>query len=157
MEVKSKEGTSARIQKLKATTLRKSLLKDITACEFALRLEANHANKDQIIDFDRLMSTLNNDMALLRVQNYGIDTEPLVARIVGLQEDLMLASQNKPLLNFDLSVPASDQDDIDDMKHKKLASIQDLKDNLRIRIREDGSVDWDGTLASGRFECCLGA
>jgi hypothetical protein len=154
MEVGSMEGSSSRIQKIKAITLRKSLLKDITACEFALRVEASHANKDQIIDFDRLVVTLDNDLVQLRRRSYGIDTEPLVARMLGLREDLLLASQNLPLRNFDFAEPGIDRDEttgtVDITKQKQQSSIQDLKDNLRIRIREDGSVDWDGALASGK-------
>lgn len=147
---------SPRIQKIKNLTLYKDILRDITAGEFALRLEATHSKKDQIVDFDRLISKLDADLLQLeRRRTLFADSDTLISRVLRVREDLLLAAQNLPLKNTDFiltdpfepvpDAPVEPQPSSDASNVK----MKELRDNLRIRVREDGTVDWDGTLASG--------
>lgn len=150
---------SPRIQKIKNLSLHKDILRDITASEFALRLESAHPKKDQIVDFDRLISKLDADLFLIeRRRAVFADSENLISRILRVREDLLLASQNLPLRNTEFiltepfeTIPTTEVDAVPTEGNNKL-KMKELRDSLRIRVREDGTVDWDGTLATGSYK-----
>ena len=165
---------SPRVQNIKDISLQKDILRDITASEFALHVEPNQKDKTQIIDFEKLIAKLDQDLLHLeRRHSYIINKDELVPRILRIKEDLQLASQDLPLkyavMNptaFATTVTPTDNDEqmsvVDSnevgnttrisrsiMEGQHGLNVKELAENLRIRIREDGSVDWDGALASG--------
>lgn len=154
---------SPRVQKIKDISLQKDILRDITAAEFALKIEAKQNSKDQIIDYDKLLIKLEDDLIQLeKRQSSLLNDETLIPRIINLKEDLILASQNLPLkynlnslITEDIilnttTTSSSNSSNSNTVNIENASSkVKEFTKNLLITVREDGSVDWDEALASG--------
>jgi len=87
------------VQRIKDISLYKDILKDITAAEFALKIEAKQKGREEIIDFDKLIVRLTDALALIQKRQKLLisdDTDGLMDRISSLREDLILASNSLP-------------------------------------------------------------
>lgn len=96
----SSSSSSLRVQRIKDISLYKDILRDITAAEFALKIEAKQKGTEKIIDFDKLIVKLTDALVQIEKRQQLLirdDTTSLLDRINSLKEDLILASNNLPL------------------------------------------------------------
>lgn len=158
---------SPRIQKIKEITLQREILNDISASEFALRLDVKQQNDTTLIDYERLIQKLDRDLELLQNAEPKYDfTEKITPRLLSMREDLTLASNNLPLKNIVFSEEVISSDStatiVVDEKVSTTSAVEvekltkDLRESLRITVREDGTVDWDNAIASGKQVAKIG-
>lgn len=159
----SASNLSPRIQKIKELLLQKEILKDITASEFALRLEIKtKENQTQMIDYERLINKLNINLKILNkdfISSKEISNK-LIHRINIIKEDLLLISQNlspkhfqemnEDEITFNVPLTTSSSSSTDGEGTEVGSAGMNKLTSFRLLVREDGSVDWDGTIASGR-------
>lgn len=96
----SSSSSSLRVQRIKDMSLYKDILRDITAAEFALKIEAKQKGTEKIIDFDKLIVKLTDALVQIEKRQQLLirdDTSSLLDRINSLKEDLILASNSLPL------------------------------------------------------------
>jgi len=96
----SSSSSSLRVQRIKDMSLYKDILRDITAAEFALKIEAKQKGTEKIIDFDKLIVKLTDALVQIEKRQQLLirdDTSSLLDRINNLKEDLILASNSLPL------------------------------------------------------------
>jgi calcineurin-like phosphoesterase family protein len=164
---------SPRVQKIKDISLQKEVLRDITSSEFALQVEVKQ--KETSIDYEKLISKLDYDIRVLKNRQQAIKSEKneaLIQRIEYIKENLISASQgiqpnytaNSTAINeFDekllidkqhitttTSIPIESIDENITTKNNVNEIKKEIRQKFRVIVREDGSVDWDGALASGR-------
>jgi len=93
--------SSLRVQRIKDISLYKDILRDITAAEFALQIEAKQKSREKIIDFDKLIVKLTEALVQIEKRQQLLiscdDTASLLDRINSLKEDLIVASNSLPL------------------------------------------------------------
>jgi len=195
---------SPRVQRIKDLSLQKDILRDVTASEFALRVEVSTPDPQDstsesktaaAIDYEKLISKLDDNLDILsrrpelnNLTPYSYGSQPIVtnsaikpsppsididvdgynsnnltARILRIKEDLLLVSQNQPpkhIVNF-LSEPTSEvqpgTSTTTTSSSSSSPSTSSPKRRLRILVREDGTVDWDGALAGGKEVARFGA
>ena len=153
--IKIASSVSDRVQKLKDATQQKEILRDITASEFALRLEVSNRTNSKI-DYDMLISNLNHDIDLLKSQRER--GKSLLLRVEETKNSLLY---RKSVQN-ERSEDEDDDDDVteatataltdtilkSDSSEQPLSDIKDLRarvvNELRLIVREDGTVDWLG-------------
>ncbi len=167
-------NTSPRVQSIKNVVLQNEVLRHILSSEFALRVEVKQ--KDTYIDYNRLIRKLDMDLTLLN-QNFTAPqpfASSLIERIVEVREKLSVAARND-LLTMESNIPTvldavelSLEQSLDDSNADEtytnhsitengnrsssfLSLRREFRDGLRILVREDGSVDWEGALASGQL------
>lgn len=150
---------SPRIQRIREISLQREILNDISASEFALRVEVKESDKE-LIDYEKLISKLDRDLEVLQNSDVKFDFgDKLVPRLLAMKEDLLLAINNLPPKNIVLDDPGSTSSLATDVttsdgKNSDSSDVEklkkDLTENLRIMVREDGTVDWDGAIASGK-------
>lgn len=194
---------SPRVQRIKDLSLQKDILRDVTASEFALRVEVSTPDpQDSIsesktsaaIDYEKLISKLDDNLDILNRRpelnnliSYGIqpivssgsikpsspstdfdidgyNSNNLTARILRIKEDLLLVSQNQPpkyIANFHSESTPEVQSGTSVTTSSSSSSSSPNstapKRRLRILVREDGTVDWDGALAGGKEVARFGA
>ena len=78
---------SPRIQKLRDLCLQKDVLRDLTAAEFAIRLEFKKNSSN--INYDKLISNLNHDIRILNLRKYSNKSSELIDRVVSTKNDLV--------------------------------------------------------------------
>lgn len=192
------ESASTKLQRLKDLMWSRETSEDLTAAEFACRVETTTLDsrrkyRRRAVDFDKLLTQLHNrlsdlgcDMTVAQVAN---DTEPfhfavetgegmgsliysneerneLVRRIWRTRSQLIsvirdnneqeaiesnTTSSSLPfsiIPSFpELRVPKEDDDTYDDSSHGSDTSLNRRKDlKPKLYVRDDGTVDWDGTL-----------
>lgn len=163
-----------RVQRLKEISFQKETLRDITAAEFALRVEIK--NDASTIDYDRLISTLDNKLELL--EQRGIkspESQVLVDRLKRTQAELVrIKSQvenqrgqraantaakvstgtagSESLSRKDPSAAAKLSQAVADNER-----LKEIQESLRVIVREDGTVDWDGAKETGKEVAKFGA
>lgn len=139
---------SSRVQKIKDVILQRDILKDITASEFALRLEVKKDSNS--IDYDKLILKLDENIFLLRKRDND-DNRDLINRIVKTRDELIDAKKDLPVRNIQISTKVLEAIKVD-MSVPSINStrVKDLQESLRLIVREDGTVDWDGAVASGK-------
>ena len=154
-------ATSKRIQNIKDISLNKEVLKDVTASEFALQLEVKTSRENAKIDYEMLIAKLRQHVAVLSARGRAADSE-LIARIEATKErlvqlDMSLAEAGPgPGVGAGVSnvVKAGAEPTTDLLKEAADAldtkRVRELKESLRVIVREDGSVDWDGATAAGK-------
>lgn len=167
-------GTSSRVQRIKDVSLQKDILRDITACELALRIEV--VKKDDstpTIDYATLIAKLDSNIKILTDRNL----EDMIPRIINVKEQLRqaftqqnvskliensttpikvndnTATSEEPLESTTKEIVAVEiMDEATDKVNKEI--VEELKakvdERIRILVREDGSVDWEGAKASGK-------
>jgi hypothetical protein len=191
---------SNRIQKIKEITLQKEILNDISASEFALRVEVKKQERNTLlIDYDKLIAKLEKHLQLLQKPDSKFDfATKLIPRLIQMKEDLTLAANNLPTkhitINYEpiveeieennenetisLSNNSNNNNNNDNLSSSTSTSTtpiipttiisqtaaknveqlkKELSDNLRILVREDGTVDWDGAIQSGKQVAKIGS
>eukprot|EP01036_Dinobryon_divergens_P033785 gene33785-43656_t len=176
-----------RVQRLKDLSLQKEILKDVTAAEFALRIEVSSSSEPQetattaAIDYGKLISKLEENIETIsnrpELNNLG-EKEPsqevvndigaissqrsinLTTRIVHVKEDLELAAKGLPPKH--MADYLSEGNIVESVQEPSTATATITSPGngirgLRILVREDGTVDWDGAIASGREVARFGA
>ena len=149
------DRSSARVRKIKELTRQKGVLNDITAAEFALSVESK-GSVDSKIDYEMLIRRLESSLRVL--QSDPIVDEELVSRVKSTKMNLMealdhfknsqqslntsSATTNKAFITSKLRED-SDKSEVEE-------SPDESKERQRIFLREDGTIDWDGAIASGR-------
>lgn len=141
--IRSFEGSqiSTRVQKIKDMYVTKEILNDITTAEFALIVDMR--NKEDTIDYSMLISRLDRDISRLSARNIAGDAE-LNMRITDLKASLSKKFQDKA---------ESETVFVANVIKPKLDATNTEKEvlpSLRILVREDGTVDWEDALASGK-------
>ena len=149
------DRTSARVRRIKELTNQKDVLNDLTAAEFALSVEPK-GNVDMRIDYEMLIRRLENSLRVL--QNVPVVDEELVARLKSakgkLADALEQFKRSKQLstatsTSTNKAVIASKlREETDRVEAEE--SQEESRERQRIFLREDGTIDWDGALASGR-------
>ena len=154
-------GPSPRVQRLKDVSFQKEILKDITAAEFALQVEIK--NTASTIDYDRLILKLENKLAMLQLRNKNSENQALVDRLQSTQRDLVrLRDAASTATEAGVVVPrratssasASPPPAPSTPESDRLKEIQE---SLRVIVREDGTVDWDGARETGKEVAKFGA
>jgi hypothetical protein len=141
--VRSFEGSqiSTRVQKIKDMYVTKDIRNDVTTAEFALIVDMR--NKEDTIDYNMLISRLDRDLFRLAARNIAGDAE-LSVRITDLKASLSKKFQDKA---------ESETVFVTNIIKPKLEATNTEKEGLpsfRILVREDGTVDWEDALASGK-------
>ena len=187
---------SQRVQRVKDISLQKEIIKDVTACEFALQLEVKTSKDNAKIDYEMLIMKLKEHLEVLqnpmRIEISGskdADTG-LIDRIEETKDKLMkrtletttattATTTNKVSTDSLLQAVASgaasgasgsksktvndwkdalDTAPVSDLKEAlDTKRVRELKESLRVIVREDGSVDWDGATAAGKEVAKFGA
>lgn len=144
----SGQPVSTRVQRVKDMIIQRQILLDISSCEFALRVELK--TEDRKIDYSKLITKLDKNVEQLKSRSNFRNSSELIDRIVKTKEDLNLAQQGLQPKNIDQSTPPGKQSE-------KVSKIMELKRNLPILVREDGTVDWDNAWSSSREVARFGA
>ena len=150
------DRTSARVRRIKELTSQKDVLNDLTAAEFALSVEPK-GNVDMRIDYEMLIRRLENSLRVL--QSAPVVDEELVARLksakANLAEALDQFKKSKQLSTSPSTsstnkafITAKLKEETDRVEAEE--SQEDSRERQRIFLREDGTIDWDGAIASGR-------
>lgn len=147
--------TSARVQRIKDISLQREIIKDITASEFAVRVEVKQV--DAKIDFEGLVEKMDRNVAILKKR--GLDNA-LIERSLRTKEELLQKIES--LQKKTKSTVANDNES-SGLPNVAVATstttnpaaaaaenLKELRDSLKVFVREDGTVDWDGAIASGR-------
>jgi len=155
---------SPRVQKIKDITLQKEILRDVTSSEFALQLEVKSSKEISKIDYEMLISKLEQHGEYLRKRNNTFDLE-LIARIMRTKQSLSELMEKQGIRS---NLKNSGHDDMDDDSSKQVVKtseeinlivqqeqqkediLKELQESLKLILREDGSVDWEGASAAGQ-------
>lgn len=171
--ITSSQFSSKRVQRIKDISIKRQILSDVIASEFALKVELKTESKE--IDFDMLIAKLEQNINILKNREFIKNENDLLDRILKTKEDLTLMkaglrpkyyespsienSSKNELNSFTNSVNVNTSEDINsslldssENNNNNINSIKALREkvNLTIIVREDGTVDWDGALASGK-------
>lgn len=145
---------SSRVQRIKDLSAQREILKDITAAEFALKLEV--ADSQTQIDYDSLISKLEYHLEKLKQKVGASETDiSLIDRIQSTREELTSAKIAKAAHYDADGVDRTIDNDTSD-KQNELDSATAVEKTerddggLRLLLREDGTVDWDGAIESSR-------
>jgi hypothetical protein len=159
-------GRSSRVQRIKDISLQKDILRDLTACELALRIEVvKKDNTTPIIDYATLIGKLERDIEILTARNL----ESMIPRLGNVKDQLRTALSQQGFSSAENSIIVESSDatatsTIDIAAVEKIDPfaleepdpfvLEELKakvdERIRILVREDGSVDWEGAKASGK-------
>lgn len=165
---------SQRVQRVKDISLQKEIIKDVTACEFALQLEVKTSNDNAKIDYEMLIMKLKEHLEVLQNPlrlEISKDTDTgLIDRIEETKDKLMkrtletTSTTTTTKANSDNLVQAVASSGtgsgvtVNDLKEAlDTKRVRELKESLRVIVREDGSVDWDGATAAGKEVAKFGA
>ena len=156
--ISTRNIVSSRIQKLKNVSLQKEVMKDITAAEFATRVEVKINSAK--INYSALLLRLDKNLDILTKKGVG-DNASLLSRIKSTKKDLITKLDSvKQSSSADLSIDGIQNTDITSNEKEEIdiaEGVKELRESLRVFVREDGSVDWDGAIASGREVAKFGA
>jgi len=135
--------------------VKRQVLSDVVASEFALKVQLK--TKSTEIDFDMLVSKLEQDVNILKARDYSnMNGSELIDRILMTKEDLELVQIGLRPKYYTSGSYSPLNDTIEDLSvgsiNSNVSTIKALREkvNLEIIVREDGTVDWDGALASGK-------
>jgi hypothetical protein len=148
---------------MKDITLQKDILRDITTSEFALQLEVKSSKQISKIDYDMLISKLDQHLDFLKKRNYVADAE-LIARVIRTKESLNVKLISRSNVDIDetiadfplaknsneLKSSIAQQLEIQEQQVVERERLKELKESLKLIVREDGSVDWEGASAAGQ-------
>jgi hypothetical protein len=148
---------------MKDITLQKDILRDITTSEFALQLEVKSSQQISKIDYDMLISKLDQHLEFLKKRNYVADAE-LIARVIRTKESLSVKLVSRSEIDADETIAdfplaknsnevvssIAQQLEIQEQQVVERERLKELKESLKLIVREDGSVDWEGASAAGQ-------
>lgn len=148
---------------MKDITLQKDILRDITTSEFALQLEVKSSTQISKIDYDMLIYKLDQHLEFLMKRNYVADTE-LIARVIRTKESLNVKLISRSNVDIDETIAdfpeaktsnvvtssIAQQLEIQEQQVVERERLKELKESLKLIVREDGSVDWEGASAAGQ-------
>lgn len=148
---------------MKDITLQKDILRDITTSEFALQLEVKSSKQISKIDYDMLISKLDQHLEFLKKRDYDADSD-LIARIIRTKESLSVklfsrsnVDTDETIADFPLEKNSNEvissiaqQLEIQEQQVVERERLKELKESLKLIVREDGSVDWEGASAAGQ-------
>jgi len=135
----SVNSISNRVQRIKDISVTKEILNDLTSAEFALKVVVK--SKRDKIDYDMLIGRLDDDIRLLETKHLSVDTG-LLERVRNTKNELLQTSENK---DSD-SIPETSVEPALKAVNASLDSIP----SIRFVVREDGTVDWEETIASSK-------
>lgn len=151
---------SERVQNLREINIQKDILKDITAAEFAIRLEVKHT--DSKIDYDMLISNLDRGIDILKTQQNN-KSKMLMTRVMDTKSELMKikissvpkssttssesTSVSAPIMSSPTSTTIAQSNTPPGTTPPRL---QEIRENLKLIVREDGTVDWEEAIASSK-------
>lgn len=104
VSLRDRQSVSDRIQKLRDVSVQKEILKDLTASEFAIRLEVNQQNSK--IDYNMLIAMLDHDINLLAKQKHE-KSESLLERVRRTKFDLIRVRDIRASSPVDTQVDSS--------------------------------------------------
>jgi hypothetical protein len=148
---------SPRVQKMKDITIQKEILRDVTSSEFAIQLEVKSSKEISKIDYEMLIYKLDQHLDFLKKRDSNLDSE-LIKRIIRTKEKLLVLILDIRS-NMDSVVIAKDSSAANDVigsiaqqqiEKEQQLSFDELKESLKLIVREDGSVDWEGASAAGQ-------
>jgi hypothetical protein len=150
---------------MKDITAQKDILRDVTTSEFALQLEVKSSTAIQNIDYEMLISKLDQHLEFLRKRKNDVDSQ-LIERILRTKEslsELKLGVRSNIGLDDNVAyAPATakgqnamvssltQQLDLQEQQIVERERLKELKESLKLIVREDGSVDWEGASAAGQ-------
>jgi hypothetical protein len=148
---------------MKDITLQKDILRDVTTSEFALQLEVKSSQQISKIDYDMLISKLDQHLEFLKKRNYVADAE-LIARVIRTKESLSVKLVSRSEIDADETIAdyplaknsnevvssIAQQLEIQEQQVVERERLKELKESLKLIVREDGSVDWEGASAAGQ-------
>ena len=149
---------------MKDITAQKDILRDVTTSEFALQLEVKSSTAIQNIDYEMLISKLDQHLEFLRKRKNDVDSQ-LIERILRTKEslsELKLGVRSNIGLDDVAYAPATakgqnamvssltQQLDLQEQQIVERERLKELKESLKLIVREDGSVDWEGASAAGQ-------
>ena len=166
---------SLRVQRLKDIALQKEVLKDITAAEFALKVEIK--NGESTIDYDRLVFALDARQELMEQRGaQTAEAKSLLERLARTREGLLetkrasgpgkqLQQQQQLQLTTPEDATSSPVSPASPTSAAAKLSqavadnerLKEIQESLRVIVREDGTVDWDGAKETGKEVARFGA
>ena len=167
---------SQRVQRVKDISLQKEIIKDVTACEFALQLEVKTSKDNAKIDYEMLIMKLKEHLEVLqnplRLEISKDADTGLIDRIEETKDKLMKRTLQTTATTSTTTTTKANTDNllqavasgsgsgvsVNDLKEAlDTKRVRELKESLRVIVREDGSVDWDGATAAGKEVAKFGA
>lgn len=143
---------SARIKRVRELATQKRVLNDVTAAEFALTVETQ--NKEETIDYDGLIGRLEKSLHTLETSHTD-GLESLIDRVKCTVADLVEARNRVPESIQGASSPPVPQEVLTTSAPKPKTNMVESK--LGVFVRDDGTIDWDGAIASGKEVAKLGS
>jgi hypothetical protein len=153
---------SPRVKRIKELTTQKNIVNDLTAAEFALTVEMKKS-QDIKIDYEMLIARLEKNLRTLHtIQNANMDdinesNTALIDRVQRTKADVLEAFKNYKELQSNNSTslmipPIGKAVVINTVKLNESDTLDfdDIKEKLNVFVREDGTIDWDGAIASGK-------
>eukprot|EP01041_Mallomonas_annulata_P006310 gene6310-12768_t len=144
-------SSPSRVQRIRDISLTKQILNDLTAAEFALKVEGKSSEKSKI-DYEMLLSNINRSIELLNKRQSDFNDD-LYQRLVAMRNELTLVADT--LSDVLSSATSSSNPNSAGIVYSQPegAGGKGVKENiptLRVFVREDGTVDWEDAIASGK-------
>ena len=165
---------------MKDITLQKEILRDVTSSEFALQLEVKSGKETSKIDYEMLISKLDQHLEYLNKRSLNTEAE-LISRVVRTKQSLsdlnlgvrsnlgtdeleisssdvvapvlekkLVSKTSNEIISSPPSVQISQQQSESQQQIADSEILRELKESLKLIVREDGSVDWEGASAAGQ-------
>ena len=165
---------------MKDITLQKEILRDVTSSEFALQLEVKSGKETSKIDYEMLISKLDQHLEYLNKRSLNTEAE-LISRVVRTKQSLSdlnlgvrsnLGTDELEISSSDVVAPVLEKKLVSRTSNEMILSspsaqisqqqsesqqqiadseiLRELKESLKLIVREDGSVDWEGASAAGQ-------
>ena len=165
---------------MKDITLQKEILRDVTSSEFALQLEVKSGKETSKIDYEMLISKLDQHLEYLNKRSLNTEAE-LISRVVRTKQSLSdlnlgvrsnLGTDELEISSSDVVAPVLEKKLVSKTSNEIISSppsaqisqqqsesqqqiadseiLRELKESLKLIVREDGSVDWEGASAAGQ-------
>ena len=163
---------SPRVKRIKELSTQKEILNDLTAAEFALTLDMSSKDEEQYqeskIDFEKLIHRLDRCISVLKKNP---STNGLNERVLKTKSDLVEAfeklkanrleitshSNNTSTSKSSSALKAFRLNSSAEKTEVTAATPQSSKEKVGLFVREDGTIDWDGAIASGKEVAKFGA
>lgn len=136
---------TTRVRKIKELSTQKSVLNDLTAAEFALTVEVKSSEDINKIDYETIIQRLDKSLRLLQ-KTYSDTDANLIERVKRTKAQVIEANEKCKILQAQQPVSPL----VPAVVRPTKPALEVDKLGLSVFVREDGTIDWDGAIASGK-------
>ena len=110
--------------------------------------------RDELHEYIQVVNTSENGpSALQNTQNTPAEAAPIIQTSTGSSSSSISSSSN---IEIELNIEQTMTKEQAEKEKLILQEVQDIRNQLRVVVREDGTVDWDGALSTGKQAAKLG-